>query len=366
MSKPEEKAIERDYCAGVLSQQAVAEKYGITLKALRCKAKKNGWMRKRLTAEEKKKLGADSGQKPGAKTGAKKTEICPKKNALKTTDICDVRVSKISADKSSPEEFLLSFNPADFGLSEQQGIFAENVAAGKKLVDAYRIAGYEGEGSTAHVNASRMLRNAKVFRAVGFLRDKRQQRLSLTEDEIIHQLSAIASANPNELVQYRRVNCRHCWGERHLYQWRDIEEFDKAAEKASADGKEEPEYGGLGFVETGFPNEDCPRCNGEGQTQLFVADTTQLEGDARWLYAGIKQTQNGLEVRMANQEAARRDLLKIIEARKNRAAKKEGEDPEPEENDITDEQLNDALRSLGYGRFSDQLSDREAPPDDQE
>ncbi|MES3574241.1 hypothetical protein [Enterobacter cloacae] len=69
---------------------------------------------------------------------------------------------------------------------------------------------------------------------------------------------------------------------------------------------------------------------------------------------------------MANQEAARRDLLKIIEARKNWAVKKEGEDPEPEDNDITDEQLSDALRSLGYGRFSDQLSDREAPPDNQE
>lgn len=193
-----------------------------------------------------------------------------------------------------------------------------------------------------------------------FLRDKRQLRLSLTEDEIIHQLSAIASANPNELVQYRRVNCRYCWGERHLYQWRDIEEFDKAAERASQDGKEQPEYGGLGFVESAFPNDDCPKCNGEGETQLFVADTTQLEGDARWLYAGIKQTQKGLEVRMANQEAARRDLMKIIEARKNWAAKKDGDIPEDEETDITDEQLEEALRGFGYGRFSAQLSEREA------
>lgn len=284
----------------------------------------------------------------------------------KSVNKIDVRPSIISSEDSNPVTSELSFNPADFGLSEKQGIFAENVAAGKKLVEAYRIAGYEGEGSTAHVNASRMLRNAKVFRAVSFLRDKRQQRLSLTEDEIIHQLSSIASANPAELVQFRRVNCRYCWGEHHLYQWRDIEEFDKAAEKASNDGKEGPEYGGLGFVESGFPNEECPKCCGEGVGEFHVADTSQLEGDARWLYAGVKQTMNGLEIRMANQEAARRDLLKIIEAGKNRAAKKEGGEQEPEESDITDEQLDDALRSLGYGRFGNQLSGRETPPDDEE
>ncbi|MDZ7320739.1 terminase small subunit [Kosakonia sacchari] len=362
MSKPDEKAIERDYCAGVLSQQEVADKYGITIKALRYKAEKNGWVRVKVPASVRGTKGA----KRGKKTGAKNNKNCPPKIAPKNPLFYDARESISEPETLSSENNFLSFEPAEFGLSEKQGIFAENVAAGKKLVEAYRLAGYEGEDRTAHSNASRMLRNARVYRAVSFLRDKRQQRLSLTEDEIIHQLSAIASANPNELIQFRRVNCRHCWGERHLYQWRDIEEFDKAAEKASNDGKEEPEYGGLGFVETGFPNEDCPKCNGEGETQLFVADTSQLEGDARWLYAGIKQTQNGLEVRMANQEAARRDLLKIIESRKNWAAKKEGQEPEHEENDITDEQLNDALRSLGYGRFSDQLSDREALSDDQE
>lgn len=40
MSKPDEKAIERDFCAGVLSQQDVADKYGISFKALRYMAEK--------------------------------------------------------------------------------------------------------------------------------------------------------------------------------------------------------------------------------------------------------------------------------------------------------------------------------------
>ncbi|MGQ0455304.1 hypothetical protein ACT4UM_29360, partial [Bacillus sp. SS-TM] len=65
---------------------------------------------------------------------------------------------------------------------------------------------------------------------------------------------AIVQADPNQLAQFRRVNCRYCWGENHLYQWRDIAEFDKAAAQASRDGKPEPEYGGLGFVDNAIPN----------------------------------------------------------------------------------------------------------------
>lgn len=355
-------AIRREYETDGTSARKLGRKYGISHTTINNKIRDEGWVKgKKKVSTEKVSTKKVSTKKMETKKVEKR-----KVESGKSSEKPDERVSKLPTEKNNSENFFLSFNPADFGLSEKQGIFAENVAAGKKLVEAYRIAGYEGEGHTAHSNASRMLRNARVFRAVSFLRDKRQQRLSLTEDEIIHQLSAIARANPAELVQFRRVNCRYCWGEHHLYQWRDIEEFDKAAEKASADGKEEPEYGGLGFVASGFPNEECPKCLGEGVGEFHAADISQLEGDARWLYAGVKQTMNGLEIRMANQEAARRDLLKIIEAGKNRAAKKEGEDPEPEENDITDEQLNDALRSLGYGRFSDQLSDREAPPDDQE
>ncbi|RTQ01287.1 terminase small subunit [Enterobacter sp. WCHEn045836] len=306
-------AIRREYETDGVSARKLAEKYDISHTAINNKVRDEGWVKgKKKVSTEKVSTKKVSTKKMGTKKVEKR-----KVESGKSSEKPDERVSILPTEKNNSEDFILSFNPADFGLSEQRGIFAECIALGKKIIDAYRIAGYKGEGSAAYVTASQLLRNPKVFRAVSFLRDKRQQRLSLTEDEIIHQLSSIASANPNELVQYRRVNCRHCWGERHLYQWRDIEEFDKAAEKASNDGKEEPEYGGLGFVETGFPNEDCPKCNGEGEGQFHVADTSQLEGEARWLYAGIKQTQNGLEVRMANQEAARRDLLKIIEARKN-------------------------------------------------
>lgn len=313
MKKPDWEAIRREYETDGVSARKLAEKYSLSHTAINQRAKNEGWLKPAKKIPEKK---VSTGKASAKRVESNKVETRKPETRKKSNDAGE-RVSLLTGIKTEKDEDLYSFNPADFGLSEKQGIFVENVATGKKLVDAYRIAGYEGDGRTAHSNASRMLRNARVFRAVSFLRDQRQKRFSLTEDEIIHQLSSIANANPNELIQYRRVNCRHCWGERHLYQWRDIEEFDKAAEKASQDGKEQPEYGGVGFVETSFPNEDCPKCNGEGESQLFVTDTTQLEGDVRWLYAGIKQTQNGLEVLMANQEAARRDLLKYLQYRES-------------------------------------------------
>lgn len=297
MSRPDENALKSDYCAGVLSIQKVADKHGVRKSTLIDKAKKNQWVREKNPTKiyDQNVNGRSDGRE--------------EKRAKK-------------ADEKNPENFppdnghddnSYTFDPDDFGISEQQGIFAELVAAGKNLVEAYRLADYQGEGNAAYVNASRLLRNAKVYRAIRWLRDKRQRRLALTEDEIIHQLSAIASADPNEISQIRRVNCRYCWGHNHKYQWRDMDEYHGALENDPEGGK--PEYGGIGFFESAVPNPECPRCGGEGIQGIYFADTTLIDGPARWLIAGVRQTMNGLEVKIASQEAARRELLRILERR---------------------------------------------------
>lgn len=188
------------------------------------------------------------------------------------------------------------------------------VAQGKKPTEAYRLAGYEGQGATANSNASRMLRNARVYRAISYFRNQYQKRYTADLDLLVSQLMAIVQADPNQLAQFRRVNCRYCWGENHLYQWRDIAEFDKAAAQASRDGKPEPEYGGLGFVDNAIPNPDCPKCCGEGTGQLYMADTTLLDGDARQLYAGSKLGKYGVEILLEDKAAARRELLRLLSA----------------------------------------------------
>lgn len=80
-------------------------------------------------------------------------------------------------------------------------------------IEKYRLAGYEGQGATANSNASRMLRNARVYRAISYFRNQYQKRYTADLDLLVSQLMAIVQADPNQLAQFRRVNCRYCWGE---------------------------------------------------------------------------------------------------------------------------------------------------------
>ncbi len=300
MSRPDWGALQQEYIAEYtrsgISPVAWCEARGLNYATARRyikKPPKNAQTEMRKTAQK-------SALKKSAQTAHKRNGKSQKKKPV--SDAC--------LNEGDAEE--ISFCPDDFGISDQQAKFAMLVAQGKKPTEAYRLAGYEGKGATANSNASRMFRNARVYRAISYFRNQYQKRYTADLDLLVSQLMAIVQADPNQLAQFRRVNCRYCWGENHLYQWRDIEEFDKAAEKASKDGKPAPEYGGLGFVDNAIPNHDCPKCCGEGRGEIHIADTTLLDGDARLLYAGAKYGKFGVEILMEDKSAARRELLKYL------------------------------------------------------
>ncbi|MBB7260198.1 terminase small subunit [Escherichia coli] len=304
MSRPDWGALQQEYIAEYtrsgISPVAWCETRGLNYATARRyikKPPKNAQTEMRKTAQKKS---AQTAQKRNGKSQIKKS-------------VSDARLNEGDAEE-------ISFCPDEFGISDQQAKFAMLVAQGKKLVEAYRLAGYESEGNAAYVTASQLLRNPKVFRAISYFRNQYQKRYTADLDLLVSQLMAIVQADPNQLAQFRRVNCRYCWGENHLYQWRDIAEFDKAAAQASRDGKPEPEYGGLGFVDNAIPNPDCPKCCGEGTGQLYMADTTLLDGDARQLYAGAKLGKFGVEILLEDKAAARRELIKLIMATKGSSA----------------------------------------------
>ncbi|EEW1489065.1 terminase small subunit [Escherichia coli] len=308
MSRPDWGALQQEYIAEYtrsgISPVAWCEARGLNYATARRyikKPPKNAQAEVRKTAQKSvQKKSAQTAQKRNGKSQEKKP------------------VSDAYLNEGDAEE--ISFCPDEFGISDQQAKFAMLVAKGKKLVEAYRLAGYESEGNAAYVTASQLLRNPKVYRAISYFRNQYQKRYTADLDLLVSQLMAIVQADPNQLAQFRRVNCRYCWGENHLYQWRDIAEFDKAAAQASRDGKPEPEYGGLGFVDNAIPNPDCPKCCGEGTGQLYMADTTLLDGDARQLYAGAKLGKFGVEILLEDKAAARRELIKLIMATKGSSA----------------------------------------------
>ncbi|EOG8089781.1 terminase small subunit [Enterobacter roggenkampii] len=211
------------------------------------------------------------------------------------------------------EHYHAEKTPGDFGISDQQAKFAEHVVSGESRTEAYRKSGYAGEGAVAWAAASRLLRNVKVSRYVHHLRNERQKRYAAELDDVIGQLTAIINADPNEISQYRRVNCRYCWGSDHKYQWRDIAEQLSAERKAESDGAAPPDTsGGIGFVDNADPNPECPRCNGEGVGEPFFADTRDLEGDARYLLQGVKLGKFGIEILTADKDSARKELARLI------------------------------------------------------
>ncbi|WP_193139576.1 terminase small subunit [Enterobacter asburiae] len=249
--------------------------------------------------------------------GAKSQKESAKKNANSQKGKGEKESVKPGAEvqkKTAPERSVAPLSdPDDFGLSDQQMIFAKHVVEGKTRVEAYRLAGYTGTGNAAYVTASQLLRNPKVSRYVHHLRNERQKRYAAELDDVIGQLTAIINADPNEIAQYRRVNCRYCWGSEHKYQWRDIAEQLAAERKAEADGAHPPDTsGGIGFVDNGDPNPECPRCNGEGVGEPFFADTRDLEGDARYLLQGVKLGKFGIEILTADKDSARKELARLI------------------------------------------------------
>lgn len=129
---------------------------------------------------------------------------------------------------------------------------------------------------------------------------------------LLKQWMAIASADPNELSQLRRVNCRHCYGFGHAYQWTEVE-YARATEEAIKIGKPAPDFvGGFGFRVSREPNPDCPECDGEGVEDVHLPDTRKLTGDAKRLYAGVKKTKDGVTILTQDQDAARAHLARYL------------------------------------------------------
>ncbi|HFQ9379771.1 TPA: terminase small subunit [Serratia marcescens subsp. marcescens ATCC 13880] len=298
MSQPEESCLERDYCAGQLSLRDLAEIYGLSEGAIRKRAKKHGWVRKGKSGTQK----GTQVRKSGTHNG--KVRTSPKANIEAVAPDNDINPYADYGDDDTP-----GLDPRKYGLNDMQWRFVNEYLIDLNRTAAYKRAGGKGEGNTAYVSASRMYRNAKVSRAINDALAARERRTQITQDEVLKLWWDIATADANQITEYRRLCCRHCWGFGFQYQWRDAVEYEEASEKAKTAKKPPPrDKGGYGFDSTLDPNPDCPRCNGAGEGRAHFHDTRDLKGAARRLFAGIKEGKFGIEVITRNQD----DALKMV------------------------------------------------------
>jgi phage terminase small subunit len=167
--------------------------------------------------------------------------------------------------------------------------------------------------STAGRGAYVLLKNERVRAEIRRYEAQMEKALALKMDDIARDLALVASADARELSEWRVGACRYCYGENHRYQRTPAEmERDLAEYKIRREIEKRPDplglefdmQGGLGYNPKRAPNLDCPECFGEGEGREVFKDTRHLSPAAARLYAGVKKTRDGMEIKTRSQDKA--------------------------------------------------------------
>lgn len=200
-------------------------------------------------------------------------------------------------------------------LTAKQQRFVDEYLIDLNGAAAARRAGYSVK--TARQQADENLSKPDILAAIQAAQDALSERTQITQEMVLRRWWDIATADPNELIQYRRTNCRHCHGLDFAYQWLDEAEFQKdLAVAAAVEGARyeslPTDDGGYGYDKKADPHPNCPKCAGEGREDVFAHDTRHLLGAARLLYAGVKITKDGLEIKMKDQDKALENVARHL------------------------------------------------------
>lgn len=189
------------------------------------------------------------------------------------------------------------------GLTAKQAAFVSEYLIDLNASAAARRAGYAIKRCDAIGYEN--LRKREISEAIRVAQQERAERTELAADDVLKQWATIATANPADLIRYRVRACRHCHGTAHHWQWVSEHEWEHANAKAEEAGLSSPSAaGGFGYSPQLRPVATCFHCLGEGITDVVIPDTRDLSPAAARLYAGVKQTKDGIEIKMRDQDAA--------------------------------------------------------------
>lgn len=201
-------------------------------------------------------------------------------------------------------------------LTPKQEMFIKEYLVDLNATQAAIRAGYK-ENTSAAIGAENLIK-PKIKEEIDKALAERSERTEIKADDVLRYWHDIATADPNEIIHLRRVCCRNCYGTGHQYQWRDKEEYQQAvawAEKSAKEGETPAipsDAGGYGFNKLSKPSPDCPYCWGEGHMEIHAEDTRLLSPKAKLLYAGVKQTRDGFEVKMRDQDKAMENVARHL------------------------------------------------------
>lgn len=216
---------------------------------------------------------------------------------------------------------------------------------------------------TAQEISSALLCKPHIVAAVEARQRELAQAAALTVDWVLNEWRDIHSADPSEIIYLRIECCRHCHGVNHLYQWTKFE-YEQAVSVALTHrctpkcgqpcaAREAPDgLGGFGYSPHNPPLADCPVCHGDGFPRIMLNDIRKLSGPARRLFAGIKQTKEGIEVKFRDQDGALKNIATFLGMTVDRKQiSGPGGGPIPIAHFTADELSDDQLAAIASGKL---------------
>lgn len=198
-------------------------------------------------------------------------------------------------------------------MEPRQERFVEEYLVDLNATQAAIRAGYS-EKSARQMGAEN-LSKPSIQAAIAQAQQERAERTGITADRALREAWNVAIADARELVQVKVGCCRYCYGEGNRYQRtvgemnRDREAWAEKKDNAPADFDEK---GGIGYDPLRMPFAACPECGGDGQPRVVLGDTRTLSPAAVSLYAGAKQTKDGIEIKMQDRGAALEKVFKHL------------------------------------------------------
>lgn len=195
-------------------------------------------------------------------------------------------------------------------LNHKELNFCNFVAGNEAPSRAYSRAFKKTSKAYCQTGARKLLNRDEIQKKIKEIRFEVIQKMDINIMEFLHHCYQMINADVNEIIQYRRVPCRYCYGRDHNYQWVNELEFEMTKLKTPA--ADFSDAGGFGYNKQLPPFDNCPQCSGEGRGETHVNDTRYLSEGAKHLYNGVKFKKDGaFEVVLRDKDKALAELLKF-------------------------------------------------------
>lgn len=197
-------------------------------------------------------------------------------------------------------------------LTYKQTLFVEFLLADEHLnATAAYLRAYGCSPAAAGPGACNLMKDDRIKALVDARKAERMAEAGMTAGEVLKELRSVAMADPRDLMEFHRGACRHCYGVGFRF-FRTPEEYrrDLADYKKNDTKQADPlclnfdSAGGVGFNPTKPPNPECPECFGRGVGYSHFKDSRTVSAAAARLYAGVKETKDGLEIKTRSPDKA--------------------------------------------------------------